>query len=250
MGRRSGLAGVIAAKKYHAMSKIYFVTGTDTGVGKTLIAAALIAGLCHRGRRARYIKPMQTGLIDASSDDTGWIVNKTGIDSSAVISPLHRFKLPAAPELAARREGVKISFERIVREVSRHAADVDILIVEGAGGLLVPIDTHHTMLDLMIALSASPVVVARSALGTLNHTALTWREMIRVDLKPAGLIINDVTPASDDSDKDVRTDNIQQLTRMVAPAPAIHIEHAPSINRDLIIRIASRIIHIVEDSHV
>jgi dethiobiotin synthetase len=231
------------------MSRIYFITGTDTGVGKTMIAAALLAGLHARGRHAIYHKPIQTGQPRGAEGDTEWIAHQTGLDGKYYIPPQYILPLPASPDLAARHAGASMSFESIVRNIQKQASDAEIFIVEGAGGLLVPVTPEKTMLDLIIALSAAPLVVTRPTLGTLNHTALTWRELLRTSCKPALLVVNHTQQYIDEFDQIVRSDNIQQLTRMIAPVPIADIAYRQQMTRQVFIETGKMILRAMGETH-
>jgi dethiobiotin synthase len=149
---------------------ILFVTGTDTGVGKTVACAWLALRARAAGIDVAYVKPVQTGLA----------VGERGSDADLVARfarvpafELERYTQPLAPAVAAELEGATIDLDELVASIVSRAAGRDLCIVEGAGGLLVPITGDRTMADLAGALSAALVVVARPGLGTLNHTALT-----------------------------------------------------------------------------
>jgi dethiobiotin synthetase len=214
------------------MNSIYFITGTDTGVGKTLVSAALTVALYDRDPRTLFHKPFQTGVAPGQPDDTDWLLMYSRIPLSATMRPQYRFRLPASPHCAARSEQAVIDFEKTVKFIRHYAGQSGTMVVEGAGGLLVPIDAEHTMLDLIIALEARPVVVTRSSLGTLNHTALTWRELNRAGITPAALIVNDATPILPGEQTTVALDNLLELRRLAHPAPLFHIHYHARIDRD------------------
>jgi dethiobiotin synthetase len=151
---------------------MYFVTGTDTGVGKTVIAAALTLGL-----KGTYWKPIQTGL----ESDTEWVKKSTG---SSFLPEVYRFALPESPHFAARQEGVAISLSKI------ELPPVRPLIVEGAGGVMVPLNDKELMIDLMQHLGLPLIVVSRSTLGTINHTLLTLERLRQARLPIAGVVLN------------------------------------------------------------
>lgn len=157
-----------------------FVTGTDTGVGKTLISAALCAAL-----GAAYWKPLQTGAADGDND-TAEVARLVGLRPEQVFAPARVYADPSAPERAAALEGQNVT----LADVLPHLPAARPLIVEGAGGVLVPINAHETMLDLMAALAFPVVVVARSTLGTINHTLLTVRAVRERGLAVAGVVLS------------------------------------------------------------
>ena len=141
----------------------FFVTGTDTGVGKTYVARALVAGLRARGLRVGVAKPVLTGLDEPGPHDDELL----GADTAA------RFGIPASPHLAAELAGSAIDPADLLACVQRAAAGADVVVVEGAGGLLVPIADGYDMRDLACELDLPLVVAARPGLGTINHTLLT-----------------------------------------------------------------------------
>lgn len=148
---------------------IRFVTGTDTGVGKTVTCAALAMWERGQGRTVQYFKPVQTGVEAGEPGDADFVASATGI-------PTHegaRFPAPLAPAVAARVAGEKVDVDALLDRARELAAGCDVLIVEGAGGLLVPLADRYDMADFAHAIDAELIVVTRASLGTLNHTALT-----------------------------------------------------------------------------
>lgn len=134
------------------------VTGTDTGIGKTVFAAGLTAAL-----GATYWKPVQSGLEDATDTD---IVRQ--LSGAEVLPEAYRLHRPASPHLSAEDEGVEIDLSRLALPQVQGP-----LVVEGAGGIMVPLNRKHVFLDLFAHWQAPVVLVARTALGTINHTALS-----------------------------------------------------------------------------
>lgn len=170
-----------------------FVTGTDTGVGKTTVSVALLRHAARRGLTPIPFKPAETGC-DPEPADAGalWRAARPPIPQADVC--LYAFRLPAAPSAAGSAEGVRIDLDRIVERAYGLAAKGDFLLVEGAGGLLAPYVDALTTADLAVRLGLPLLVVARTALGTVNHTALTLREAERCGLDVAALILNRTTP--------------------------------------------------------
>lgn len=167
------------------MSRGLFVTGTDTNVGKTTVAAAL---MCRYRRHValRYWKPIQTGVeVD---DDTATVTRLGNCAASEIVAEGVRLARPVSPHLAAQWAGFSISLAPLVA-ISRGAQDGPAWIVEGAGGVLVPINDRETIADLIAALSLPAVVVARTALGTLNHTLLTIEALRRRSIAVAGVVL-------------------------------------------------------------
>jgi dethiobiotin synthetase len=151
------------------------VTGTDTGVGKTVVTAAVAAAAAAAGLRVAVVKPGQTGTATGEESDVD-VVRRLAAPASA--RTLRSYPDPLAPVAAARVSGIPLlDLDEVVAAVRADAAVHDLVLVEGAGGLLVPMGEAWTMADLAITLGAPAVVVARAGLGTLNHTALTMEAL-------------------------------------------------------------------------
>jgi dethiobiotin synthase len=162
-----------------------FVTGTDTGVGKTVVSAALM----HRYRFAtplRYWKPIQTGIEE--SDDTSEVAALGACDAVEICRTGIRLPRPVSAHLAARSSGMTIEIQPLLESIARERHSRT-WIVEGAGGVLVPINPAQTMVDLMLALDLPVVVAARTALGTINHTLLTLEALRRRTVRVAGVVM-------------------------------------------------------------
>ncbi len=170
-----------------------FITGTDTGVGKTAVAVALLRCALRRGRKPIPLKPAETGCVpDAEDAHRLWDAAGRPVGEHEVCP--HRFRLPAAPAQAAPPEGKRLALDEVVAHARSLAARGDWLLVEGAGGLLVPYGDDWTAADLIQRLGLPTLVVARTALGTINHSALTVRELQHRNLPIAGLILNRISP--------------------------------------------------------
>lgn len=167
---------------------ILVISGTGTGVGKTIVTAAITSLGLARGQRVAVVKPAQTGIAAGEPGDLTEITSLTGCTDT---HEFYRFPDPLAPEAAARRAGLPYPDRRhIVAQVEALAADRDLVLVEGAGGLLVRFDRDGTTLaDIAGDLGAPLLVVADPALGTLNHTALTLEALQRRGLQCAGVVL-------------------------------------------------------------
>ena len=151
-----------------------FVTGTDTGVGKTVLSAAVCAALAARGRRVAAFKPVVTGLDDDAGDwphDHELLAATTG-QSPEDVAPL-RFGPAVSPHLAAQLAGTAIEPTRLVAAARRASGYADALVCEGVGGLMVPLTPGYLVRDLAVDLHLPVVVAARPGLGTINHSLLT-----------------------------------------------------------------------------
>jgi len=143
-----------------------FITGTDTGIGKTITSCYLCKYFSSRGRRVAFYKPVQTG----KELDTDFVREHC---SDITISNSYTFALPAAPSLAADLEGVEISFERIRADLRQLEDNHEIVIIEGAGGVCVPITSSLNTVDLIKYLNTPALLVSANKLGTINHTCLS-----------------------------------------------------------------------------
>jgi dethiobiotin synthetase len=177
-----------------------FVTATDTEVGKTAIACGLAHALATTGLDVGVAKPVQSGALAADpGGDTMLLRAAASVgDAPEEICPFS-FEAPLAPLVAARLEGRALELDAVVSAVEGVAARHDIVLVEGAGGLLVPVGEDWTIADLAARLGLPLVVVARAGLGTVNHTLLTVSEARRRDLAVAGVVLNGRRPAIDRS---------------------------------------------------
>ncbi len=162
-----------------------FVTGTDTGVGKTIVSAALL----HRFRQVpalHYWKPVQTGI--EQDDDTAEVLRLSGLPPERALHEGVRLPRPLSPHLSASLAGTSISVAGLMDLASRQAAS-SYWIVEGAGGVLVPLNDRELMIDLITMLGLPVVVAARSTLGTINHTLLTLEALRSRALPIAGVVM-------------------------------------------------------------
>lgn len=164
---------------------IRFVTGTGTGVGKTVSCIALVRAEQAAGRVVRYCKPVQTGVAAGEPGDADVVHAATGVE---VYEPA-RFADPLAPAVAAALAGTTIDLRTLADTINGLDPIEGTLLVEGAGGILVPLTETATMADLAARLDAEVVVVTTAALGTLNHTALTLETAHARGLRVAGLVV-------------------------------------------------------------
>jgi len=222
------------------MNRRIFITGTDTGVGKTIVTSALFAALHHQGIRCLPVKPIQTGT-SSGDDDLAECYSMAGIPLPDHAPRYYQFPLPASPHIAAKMAGESVSVEFLVDKINELAASQDILLMEGAGGLLTPINTEQTMLDLIKATHSEVVVVTRSGLGTLNHTSLTLNMLKQAGIIPVAIVVNDTVKVASPTDKLIRDDNLVQIDRMAAPVPVIHYPHHQPINSTDILNLGARL---------
>jgi len=183
------------------VGRALFVTGTDTGVGKTIVAGGLAAALTARGLDVGVMKPVESGcpIVDGSlrpADGSFLRQMAGGRQRMKTVVPC-ALDRPLAPAVAARLEGRSIDPGRLVRACRRLQARHALVIVEGAGGLLVPLAPGWLMADLAAAMAIPLLVVARLELGTINHTLLTVEAARSRGIAVAGVVLNQTGPGAD-----------------------------------------------------
>lgn len=165
----------------------FFVTGTDTDIGKSVACAWLL-----RRWNAAYWKPIQAGVGQDAATDTEFVRQLSGLPEQRFHPPAYTLALPRSPHEAAREEGIEICMDSLLLKRPKETRP---LVVEGAGGIMVPLNDTLFMLDLMVQLDLPVVLVARTALGTINHTLLSLACLRRQNLAVAGVILNGPTDA-------------------------------------------------------
>ena len=200
-----------------------FVTGTDTNVGKTHVSCLIARQWLSRGKSVAIYKPACSGAIapTVNTDHPGRESMPTWDDIERIKSVVgqkwpddvicpQRYFAPLAPPVAARKEGRKVDFGLLV-----HGADafsgVDLLLIEGAGGWLSPVTETQTVADLAEALRAPVLIVARAGLGTINQTLLTIESIRARGLKPVGVVLNEVSSQTDESNQ-TNADQIESFS--------------------------------------
>lgn len=187
-----------------------FITGTDTGVGKTAVAAALAAVLNARGLDPGVMKPVASG--GPASADARLLRNAAGVvDPIRDVNPVC-LTTPLSPNVAARIEGRPIDLNLILDAFARLSAAHSWMIVEGVGGLLVPIRDDFSVADLAVRLGLPLLIVARAALGTINHTLLTLEAAAARNLEVRGIVYNTTQPGPADAAARTSPEIITRLT--------------------------------------
>lgn len=189
-----------------------FITGTDTEVGKTVVSAILVAGLT-----AEYWKPVQSGA-DAGTD-TAWIKEKTGLPDSFFHPETYILSHFLSPHAAAFREGIRIDISAMTAPTRRQSSH---LIIEGAGGILTPLTETETIADLIIQLHIPVLLVARSGLGTINHTLLSLEKLRRIGAEVLGVVMNG--PQDPENRKAIETFGNIRVCAEIGPIPEISPE--------------------------
>ncbi len=168
----------------------YFVTGTDTGVGKTFVTAGIARAETAAGKRVFAYKPIETGTSQPKGEDQAALVRAAGSWQTGDLAGPYQFLLPAAPLVASEAEHRVIDLARIKHIYELGAKTADVVLVEGAGGLRVPVTKTLDMAGLAALLELPLLVVARATLGTVNHSLLTIEAAERVGLQVRALILS------------------------------------------------------------
>ena len=199
-----------------------FITATGTDVGKTFVAASLIRTLQQMGRVVQAIKPIVSGF-DAEhpvASDSGVLLNALGLPVTLQeierISPW-RFRAPVSPDLAAQREGQRIDVDAVISFCQDAIGQrQDILLIEGVGGIMVPLDEQRTVLDVMMALQLPLILVTGSYLGTISHTLTALDALFRRDMKLLAIIVSETPGATVPLD-----DTVAAIARFARPVIAL-----------------------------
>ena len=181
------------------MTQAYFITGTDTGVGKTFVSCALLHAFAAQGRRAVGMKPVAAGCRSDHgrlvSDDVTQLLAAGNVEVDRDAVNPYAFEPPLAPHIAAAMAGTQIRLEPILNSFARLQAQADVVIVEGVGGFRVPLNESQDTADLAAALQLPIILVVGMRLGCLNHALLSSEAILRCGLRLAGWVANQVEPA-------------------------------------------------------
>lgn len=196
----------------------YFVTGTDTGVGKTLISCALLHAFAAQGKRVAGLKPVAAGCDEHDHNEDA-LALRAASSMQLTYGQVNPYCFPhaIAPHLAARHAGARIDFKRILTSYHELAGQSDEVIVEGAGGFLVPLNEKQTSADLVKELDLPVILVVGMRLGCLNHTLMTVKVIDDYQLECAGWVANIL-----DADMPALQENIETLRERIA-APLLGI---------------------------
>jgi dethiobiotin synthetase len=175
-----------------------FVTGTDTGVGKSIVTGGLAAVLREQGANVGVMKPVETGCLHDDGSflpaDAQFLKDMSGVDAPLEEIVPYQFKEPLAPSVAAEREGITIDTNQLVKNFDQISRHHDVMLVEGAGGLLVPLYQRFLFIDLVKRFKLPVLIVSRATLGTINHTLLTLQAARAEKVPVAGIVINNLSP--------------------------------------------------------
>ena len=205
------------------MARAFFITGTDTNIGKTFVATLVARALKARGIDIGVMKPVETGCAvkDGALVPMDAVALKEAAESGDpldLINP-YRFSPPLSPNVAARLSGVEIDLIKIETAFKMLSAVHEIIIVEGAGGLLVPLNDDQNMADLVVRLKARLLIIAPSRLGVINHTLMTCECARALGIDVAGVILNHPAPRSDDASIKYNRSEIERYATVLAEVP-------------------------------
>lgn len=194
----------------------FFITGTDTGVGKTCVSAAILFHLAQKGKKVAGFKPVASGISNGVNEDAYLLKQYSNINLPYEMTNPFLLKEAVAPHIAAEKEDIHLSVSNIL-SYSPKETFLDYAVVEGCGGWLVPLNKEETMADLAIALNYPVIIVVGVRLGCLNHTLLTLASIQSCNLDIAGWIANILDPEMLCIEK-----NIQSLKECL-PSPLLGI---------------------------
>ena len=186
------------------MGQGYFVTGTDTGVGKTLIACALLRAFARTGKSVVGMKPVAAGREGGRWADVEALAHASTVSARAQIVNPYALEPAIAPHIAAELAGLEIGLESIARAYEELSRLADVVVVEGVGGFLVPLNAAQTGADLAMRLGLPMVLVVGMRLGCLNHALLTRRQIEASGLRCAGWVANCIFPDMPHLDGNIR----------------------------------------------
>jgi len=229
------------------MHKGFFITGTDTGVGKTFVAAGLIRALKEQGLDVCPMKPAETGCRISNGrlipDDTLKLIQASGVDEPIDLINPYRFRKPLAPSVAADIEGGNFK-KRVVLDTYKQLAEkYEVIVVEGAGGIMVPLYKRYLFLDLVKDLNLPLMIVARSGLGTINHSLLTIEAARKKGIKILGVVMNSAIKSKKDISCKTNPEVIAQIGKVSILGIVPHVAHSDNkIENNIFNIIATKLI--------
>ena len=187
------------------MPQSYFVTGTDTGIGKTIVSCALLSAYSARGNAVIGMKPVVTGRVCGEWADVKAIVAASSIAAPREWVNPYAFIPPISPHLAAKQAGMEIDIE-IIRQAYCNLLKIsDVVVVEGVGGIMAPLNDRNDVADMAYALDLPIILVVGMRLGCLNHALITEKVIQASGLKLAGWVANQIDPQMDSFDENLHT---------------------------------------------
>jgi dethiobiotin synthetase len=214
----------------------FFITATDTGVGKTTLTGALLLAFRQRGRTVGVMKPVETGMGSGppAQSDTGRLRSLLSdpLPPWEVTCP-YGYDAPLAPLACAQHTGITVDLSKILEQHACLTRQYSLVLVEGAGGLLTPLTPTQTIKDLIALLEIPCVVVSRTDLGAVNHTLLTLSSLQGAGIPTVGVLLNEPTPANDDPNILQQRTTTCHLLRAFSSVPIYGpVRHSEEINTD------------------
>jgi dethiobiotin synthetase len=215
------------------------ILGTDTGVGKTLVAGAISHWFAAKGKRVAVCKPAATGCVHRReglvSEDAEFLAHCANSRHPLDVICPQRFAEPLAPAVAAERARKPLDWQAIDRAIQEMISDSEILIVEGVGGVMTPMDKKHTFLDVAEWLNLPAIIVARPGLGTINHTLLTCAALRQRQIKIAGIVINRYPPETPPAAEETNPRSIERWgkTTVLCLIPQVPEPIGPALPADV-----------------
>lgn len=209
------------------MTKGILITGTDTDVGKTFVACLIAKELRESGAKVGVMKPAESDCTDNRPKDSLALKVASGTETSIDIINPYRFKEAISPNVAAHREGIEIDIDHLIENYKTISDSHDRVIIEGSGGLMVPFNDKHSIVDLALEFDWPVIIVAASKLGVLNHTYLTIYAATNLGLNLKGIVLNHTTEASDHTD-DYNLRELEKTKLPVVDLPYIKDNFPPS----------------------
>jgi len=202
------------------MTIAFFITGTDTEVGKTHVACQLIEQYVSQGHKVIGMKPVAAGCVLVNgvwvNEDVQRLTEASNVDAPLALVNPYCFNEPIAPHLAAEKAGVTIEIDTIVKAFKQLQTMADVVIVEGAGGFLVPLNDEEDMADLAAALDIPIILVVGLKLGCINHSLLTVEAIKARKLSLHGWVANHIDP-----EMDMQKENIKTITQKLGMEPIL-----------------------------
>lgn len=220
-------------------NKGFFITGTDTGVGKTIVSGALIRAIIHMGLPVGAMKPVETGCARGSNGvliptDGAFLMEMAGMDTATLseVTPC-RYETALSPLSASEIEERPVDLDAIRAGFHALSASHEVMVVEGVGGIKVPITEGYFVSDMAVEMGLPLVIVASPWLGTINHTLLTLSEAQRVGLEVAGIIVNYPSPARGGMDERTNPWMLGRLSKvpLIGVLPYMASCSAPELER-------------------
>lgn len=231
------------------MNKGIFITGTDTGVGKTFVAAGIIKAIRGKGINICPMKPVETGCKIKNGKlapaDAIKLLRASGMEESLDIVNPYRFRQPLAPAVAAENEGLVIKKGKIISAYNRLLKSYDFIVIEGAGGIMTPVYKKYLCLDMIKDLALPLIIVSRPGLGTINHTLLTIEAARSRRINVYGVIINHASMAGKDLSEKSNPEIIESIGKVPVLGIIPYLKNTALLSSQLVFHsIAEKIIRI------